>query len=205
MNTIENSDKKSCDLMNFCIMDPEKLPIYKIVTERFIRCFRVSFSNTLRMLTNLEVKKIERVPFADYISNTKAPCFMTIFKLDTLKGPGMMAMDLPLSYGIIDIVFGGNSKPYSKALEKELTQIDLTICREFADLFLSDLNEAWKPVHEVKAAYVRTEINPQFIGIVPPKEDVLLTDIDVSFEGVNGKMQIVLPMQTLFPIRDKLI
>jgi len=63
----------------------EQLPIYKIVTERFIRCFRVSFSNSLRMITSLDVKKIERIKFGDYLSSVNKPCLMSVFKFDALN------------------------------------------------------------------------------------------------------------------------
>lgn len=185
-------------------MDIERLPIYKIIIERFIRSFRADFSNTIRMLSTFTVKDNKRVEFKDYLSSIDKHTFAMIFQFEEFQSPAMINFDLDLGYSIIDTVFGGTSKPlFNKG--KGITMIDLTIMREIYNMVLDNLNAAWSAVHEIKASYVRSEINPEFIGIIPSKENVLVTDIEVAFGKVTGNMQIAVPMESIFPVRDKLI
>ena len=52
--------------------------------------------------------------------------------------------------------------------------------------------------------YSRTEINPQFVAVVPPSDVVIATTFDVELEKVSGTIKIVIPYATLEPIKSKL-
>ena len=66
----------------------------------------------------------------------------------------------------------------------------------------------WKkhgePVYPLKIGYSRTEINPQFVAVVPPSDVVIATTFDVELEKVSGTIKIVIPYATLEPIKSKL-
>ena len=72
------------------------------------------------------------------------------------------------------------------------------------DMAIHDLEGAWEPVHRVDIQYLRTEINPQFVGVVPPSDVVIATTFEVEFESVSGSIMIVLPHSTIEPIKQKL-
>ena len=69
---------------------------------------------------------------------------------------------------------------------------------------ISDLEEAWAPVHKIDAQYVRTEINPQFVGVVPPSDVIIATTFEVEFESASGTIMVVVPYSTIEPIKQKL-
>jgi flagellar motor switch protein FliM len=56
----------------------------------------------------------------------------------------------------------------------------------------------------LKIGYSRTEINPQFVAVVPPSDVVIATTFDVELEKVSGTIKIVIPYSTLEPIKSKL-
>jgi len=66
------------------------------------------------------------------------------------------------------------------------------------------LEKAWEPVYPLKIGYSRTEINPQFVAVVPPSDVVIATTFDVELEKVSGTIKIVIPYATLEPIKSKL-
>ena len=72
------------------------------------------------------------------------------------------------------------------------------------DMAINDLDEAWSPVHRVDAQYLRTEINPQFVGVVPPSDVIIATTFEVEFESASGTIMIVVPYSTIEPIKQKL-
>jgi len=69
---------------------------------------------------------------------------------------------------------------------------------------ITDLEEAWAPVHKIDAQYVRTEINPQFVGVVPPSDVIITTTFEVEFESASGTIMVVIPYSTIEPIKQKL-
>ncbi len=52
--------------------------------------------------------------------------------------------------------------------------------------------------------YIRTEINPQFVGIIPPSSRVIVVSNQIEFDNTKGVLEIMYPYSTLFPVRDKL-
>ena len=194
--------KNSIDYFNFCTFD-NNLPILDILNERFCRSFRVSISNYLRMISNITHSSSNRI-FSDWVEQSSSSCCMFIMRLNSLDAPVLVKLDHSLSYGIIDVLAGGNGKEYKEDIGKEFTMIELTLLKSISELIIGDLNEAWKPVEEIKAQYIRTEINPQFVGIVPPSSRVRIVSYQIEFDKVKGVLEILLPYSTLFPIRDKL-
>ena len=58
---------------------------------------------------------------------------------------------------------------------------------------IKDLEEAWLPVHKTDIAYVRTEVNPQFVGVVPPSDVIISTTFEVELENASGTIALVIP------------
>ncbi len=194
--------KNSIDYYNFCTVD-NRLPILEILNERFTRCFRVSLSNYLRMISTINHSSSSQV-FSKWVNQNSNSCCMFIVRLNSLMAPILIKFDRSLSFGIIDALAGGEGKEYKDGDKKEFTQIDLTILRDIGDMVIADLNEAWNPVEEIKAQYIRTEINTQFVGIIPANSKVITISNQVEFNKTKGELEILYPYSTLFPIRDKL-
>ena len=115
-----------------------------------------------------------------------------------------MVIESKLLYALVDSFFGGNDVPYTKIEGKDFTQIEIKIARRIVLIAIDDLEKAWEPVYPLKVGYSRTEINPQFVAVVPPSDVVIATTFDVELEKVSGTIKIVIPYATLEPIKSKL-
>ncbi|HTL12608.1 MAG TPA: FliM/FliN family flagellar motor switch protein, partial [Bdellovibrionota bacterium] len=109
-----------------------------------------------------------------------------------------------LAYALVDSYFGGTDRPYTKIEGKEFTRIELSIMRKVMDLAIEDLEEAWGPVHKTDISFVRTEVNPQFVGVVPPSDVIISTTFEVELENASGTIALVIPYSTIEPIKNKL-
>lgn len=192
----------SIDFYNFCTANND-LPILEILNERFTRCFRVTFSNHLRMISNITYKQ-DKVTMEEWKNENSNTNCMFVLKLKTLNAPILIKLDRILSYSTLDILTGGNGEDYKTESTKEMTAIELAILKSLGTKLIEDLNTAWSPVHEVKAEYMRTEINSQFIGIIPPENKMIRVSHEIEFANNKGTLEILYPYSTLFPIRDKL-
>jgi flagellar motor switch protein FliM len=115
-----------------------------------------------------------------------------------------MVIESKLLYALVDSFFGGNDVPYTKIEGKDFTQIEIKIARRVVLSAIDDYEKAWEPVYPLKVGYSRTEINPQFVAVVPPSDVVIATTFDVELEKVSGTIKIVIPYATLEPIKSKL-
>ncbi len=181
-----------------------RMPILEIIYERFIRSFRVSLSNSLRKISTISMISTDLLKFGEFVNTLPIPSCMCIMRFNELRGPALMVFESKLAYAIIDSYFGGSDLPFTKIDGKEFTMIELSFMKRVMDMAIADLEEAWAPVHKIDAQYLRTEINPQFVGVVPPSDVIIATTLEVEFESASGTVMIVVPYSTIEPIKQKL-
>lgn len=181
-----------------------RMPTLDIIHDRFIRLFRMTLSNSLRKMANISVNSTGPLKFSEFMNSLPLPSCLNILRLDPLRGAAVMVVESKLLYALVDSFFGGSDVPYTKIEGKDFTQIEIKIARRLVMTAINDLEKAWEPVYPLKVGYSRTEINPQFVAIVPPSDVVIATTFDVELEKVSGTIKIVIPYATLEPIKSKL-
>ena len=181
-----------------------RMPTLDIIHDRFIRLFRVTLSNSLRKMANLSVNSTGPLKFSEFMNSLPLPSCLNILRLDPLRGAAVMVIESKLLYALVDSFFGGSDVPYTKIEGKDFTQIEIKMARRVVLSAIDDLEKAWEPVYPLKIGYSRTEINPQFVAVVPPSDVVIATTFDVELEKVSGTIKIVIPYATLEPIKSKL-
>ena len=181
-----------------------RMPTLDIIHDRFIRLFRMTLSNSLRKMANISVNSTGPLKFSEFMNSLPLPSCLNILRLDPLRGAAVMVIESKLLYALVDSFFGGNDVPYTKIEGKDFTPIEIKIARRLVMIAIDDLEKAWEPVYPLKVGYSRTEINPQFVAIVPPSDVVIATTFDVELEKVSGTIKIVIPYSTLEPIKSKL-
>jgi flagellar motor switch protein FliM len=181
-----------------------RMPTLDIIHDRFIRLFRVTLSNALRKMCNLSVNSTGPLKFSEFMNSLPLPSCLNILRLDPLRGAAVMVIESKLLYALVDSFFGGNDVPYTKIEGKDFTPIEIKIARRVVLSAIDDYEKAWEPVYPLKIGYSRTEINPQFVAVVPPSDVVIATTFDVELEKVSGTIKVVIPYATLEPIKSKL-
>ncbi len=200
----ESENIQPYDLTNQDRVIRGRMPILEIIYERFIRQFRVSLSNSLRKISTISMISTDLLKFGEFVNTLPIPSCMAIMRFNELRGPALLVFESKLAYAIIDSYFGGTDRPFTKIEGKEFTSIELSFMKRVMDMAISDLEEAWQPVHKIDAQYVRTEINPQFVGVVPPSDVIITTTFEVEFESASGTIMVVIPYSTIEPIKQKL-
>lgn len=181
-----------------------RLPQLEVIYEKFMRSFRVSLSSALRKIASLTLASTDFLKFGEFINTLPMPTCMTVLRFATLRGSALFVIESKLAYALVDSFFGGADRPYTKIEGKDFTQIELSIVKKVVDLAIDDMEAAWASVEKIGCSFVRTEVNPQFVGIVPPTDVVIASTFDVELENANGTITIVIPYSTIEPIKQKL-
>jgi flagellar motor switch protein FliM len=181
-----------------------RMPTLDIIYERFIRLYRMSLSNSLRKIATISIISTDLLKFGEFVNTLPIPSCMCIMRFESLRGPALFVFESKLAYALVDSFFGGTDRPYTRIEGKEFTRIELSIMQKVMDLALKDLEEAWAPVHKSEITFVRTEVNPQFVGVVPPSEVIISTTFEVELENASGTIALVIPYSTIEPIKNKL-
>ncbi len=181
-----------------------RLPQLEVIYEKFMRAFRVSLSSSLRKIASITLTSTEFLKFGEFINTLPLPTCMSVLRFGNLRGSALMVIESKLAYALVDSFFGGADRPYTKIDGKDFTPIELSIVRKVVELGINDLENAWASVEKIGCSFVRTEVNPQFVGIVPPTDVVIASTFDVELENATGTISMVIPYSTIEPIKQKL-
>ncbi|MBY0314606.1 MAG: flagellar motor switch protein FliM [Bdellovibrionales bacterium] len=181
-----------------------RLPQLDVIYEKFMRSFRVTLSSAIRKIASLNHSSTDFLKFGEFINTLPTPTCMSVLRLGNLRGSALFVIETKLAYALIDSFFGGDDRPYAKVEGKDFTPIELSIVKKVVELALGDLELAWEAVEPIDCSFVRTEVNPQFVGIVPPTDVVIASTFDVELEKASGTMTLVIPYAAIEPIKQKL-
>ncbi|MCB0368256.1 MAG: flagellar motor switch protein FliM [Bdellovibrionales bacterium] len=181
-----------------------RLPQLEVIYEKYMRAFRVSLSGALRKIASISLTSTEFLKFGEFINTLPMPTCMSVLRFNNLRGSALMVIESKLAYALVDSFFGGADRPYTKIDGKDFTPIELSIVRKVVELAIHDLEQAWSSVEKIGCSFVRTEVNPQFVGIVPPTDVVIASTFDVELENATGTISMVIPYSTIEPIKQKL-
>lgn len=199
----DNSGVVSFDIANQDRIIRGRMPVLEIVNDRFSRLCTNSLTNTVRKRVEVNPLSIDMTKFGDFMRNLPVPTSINIFKMDPLRGNALMVVDARLVFALVESFFGGQgSQP--KIEGREFTRIEQSVVDRVIKIALDNMEESWRPVHDVSLELVRSEINPQVAAIVPPSDVVVVITFEVELESAVGSLIVCLPYATIEPIRSKL-
>ena len=181
-----------------------RMPTLEIINDRFARLFRTTLSSAIRKIVDMTTTSVDMVKFGEFMRSLPVPTSLHIFKMDPLRGHAIFVLESKLVFNLVETFFGGTGGGNVKIEGRDFTAIEQQLTRKVVMLALKDMENAWKPVHEVTMVYSRTEINPQFASIVPPTDVVIVVKFELEMEHTAGTVTVCIPYSTIEPIRTKL-
>jgi flagellar motor switch protein FliM len=181
-----------------------RMPTLEILNQKLARLLRASFSATLRRVIDVNALNVEMIKFGEFLKTLPVPTSMHIFRMAPLRGGALLVLESKLVFALIDSFFGGPGSTHVKIEGRDFTPIESHMIQRMAALIFADMEKAWEPVQSIRIELERSEVNPQFVGIVPPSEVVVVTPFEVEMDEVRGTTTVCIPYSTLEPIRSKL-
>ncbi len=180
----------------------DQIRTLQMMHETFARLTTTSLSAQLRTLVSVHVASVDQLTYEEFIRSIPNPTTLGIVNMDPLKGSAVMEIDPSITFTIIDRVFGGAGEPLK--INRELTDIELSVMENIIVRVLSNLRESWSTVIDLRPRLGNIETNPQFAQIVPPNDMVVLITLETKVGDVEGMMNFCIPYITIEPIISKL-
>ncbi len=181
-----------------------RMPTLEIIYQRFSRLFRSSLSTMVRRVVDVSLVSSDMIKFGEFLKGLPVPTSLHVFKIEPLRGFALLVLETKLVFHLVDVLFGGRGKERVRVEGRDFTAIENSIIRKVVSKALEELEMAWKPVYELNIEYSRSEVNPQFAGIVPPSDLVVMTSFEAELEESQGNISICIPYSAIEPIRQKL-
>jgi flagellar motor switch protein FliM len=181
-----------------------RMPAFEMVNERFARQLRVALFNFLRRNADVTISPIRVHKFADFVRNLVVPTNLNLVQIKPLRGNSLFIFDPNLIFLVVDNLFGGTGQFVSRVEGREFTLTEMRIVQRMLEIVFEEYEKSWKPVHEIKLEYVRSEMNTQFVSIATPNDVVIVTTLNIEFGPAGGEMHICIPYTSLEPLRGVL-
>ncbi len=181
-----------------------RLPTLDIINQMFSRLFRNTFSTLMRKSVDVSTVSTDTIKFGDFLRSLPVPSSLHIFRMEPLRGHGLIVVESKLVFAVVDTFFGGSGGKEAKITGRDFSAIEIRMTKSVVLSALDDLEKAWRPVHTVTTNFVRSEVNPQFAAIVPPADIVLVILFEIEMENISGTLTICLPYAAIEPVIPKL-
>jgi len=199
----DDSDVVSFDLTNQDRIIRGRMPVLEIINDRFARQLSTNLATLIRKRMDINPASVDMTKFGEFMRSLPVPTSINLFKMSPLRGHAMMIVDTRLVFAFVENLFGGaGSQP--KVEGRDFTPIEQKIIKKVVLNALTELEQAWQPVHDISIEFQRSEINPQFASIIPPSDVVVVVTFEVELENAVGNILVALPYATIEPIRSKL-
>ena len=181
-----------------------RMPTLEMTNEKFARMFRTTLSAMLRKVTSVSSISTDMIKFGEFLRTIPVPTSLHLFKLDPLRGSGLIIVESKIIFMLVDIIFGGSGKNTFKIEGREFTPIETSIIKKVVLAALSDMEKAWQSLINFNISYSRSEINPQFVQLVTPTDVVVVSNFEIEVEYSSGIISLVIPYSALEPLRERL-
>jgi flagellar motor switch protein FliM len=201
---VDESKFASYDLTNQDRIIRGKMPTLEVINDNFCRSFRTSLSVSLRKTIDVTSRGVQMMKFGEFVRTLPVPSSLHVFRMEPLRGHALLVLDSKLVFTLVDIFLGGQGKTSFRVEGREFTAIESRLIRKVVNLIFHDLEKAWNTVHSILVRHVRSEINPQFVGIVLPSDLVIMLPFTMELDQSTGQIHFCIPYSMVEPIKGKL-
>jgi flagellar motor switch protein FliM len=180
----------------------DQIRTLQMMHETFARLTTTSLSAQLRTIVHVHVASVDQLTYEEFLRSIPNPTTLAVINMDPLKGSSILEIDPSITFTIIDRLFGGPGE--ASKINRELTDIELSVIEGIIVRILGNLREAWSNVIDLRPRLGNIETNPQFAQIVPPSDMVVLITLETKVGDVEGMTNFCIPYLTIEPIITKL-
>jgi len=176
----------------------------EIINDHFSRLLRNSLSTALRKVIEVNSRGIQLMKFGEFIKTLPVPSSIHVFKMEPLRGHAILVLESKLVFNLLDVFFGGSGKTHFSIEARDFTAIESRMIHKVVTMIFNNFEKAWNVIHPIKVQYIRSEMNPRFVRIVPTGEPVLTFPFGVEFEQFTGVVTFCIPYSIIEHIKAKL-
>ena len=181
-----------------------RMPTFDVINERLAREVRTTLSSLLQTNVDVSANPFDTLKFSEFVRSLPVPTSLHVFRMDPLRGHGLVVFESQLVYNLIDTFFGGEALGKARVEGREFTPIEEVMIKKAMMAVLKNIEALWAPIVPVSVSLIRSEMNPQFTAIVLPTDLVLVTRFEVELEQSAGNLVVCYPYAMIEPLRNKL-
>lgn len=173
----------------------ENIRTMQALMETFARSFSTNISGWLRAKVTCVLDSIEQLTYDEFSRSLPSPTLISIITVQPNGGPGVVEINLPVVFGLLDRMLGGPGG--GAPMSRELTDIETVLMEDVVRRLLADMANAISSVAEISFRFERMEMRPQLAQVVAPNETVINICLDTSASSHEGYINVCLPYASI--------
>ena len=170
------------------------------VFKQFAENITTKLAPLLQARVNIEYQGARLRPYSVFLQSLYEPISLVLLRMDP-ETKGLMVVDFPLSFALIDRCLGGIGQPLEEI--RYFTDIEVAILERVVSRLIESYQESWGEIKECKPQYLNMEFNPQTVHIVKPSEAMVCISFDVRVAQASGPIYVVMPFEYLKTVLPK--
>jgi flagellar motor switch protein FliM len=181
-----------------------RMPTFDVINERLSREVRTTLSSMLQTNVDVSASPFDTLKFSEFVRSLPVPTSLHVFRMEPLRGHGLIVFESQLVYNLIDTFLGGEALGKARVEGREFTAIEEVMIKKAVLAVLNNIQDSWAPIEAVTITLSRSEMNPQFTAIVLPTDLVIVTRFEIELEQSAGNLVVCYPYSMIEPLRKKL-
>lgn len=190
------------DFRHPVFLSPTELRRLRIRHEEFIRALAARLSIYLRLEFSLQMSKLQTITYLKFCEMLPNPTHLSLFKVEPLRGIGILEIHPRLGLTIVDRLLGGPA--HSIVADHDLSEIEMALLDQAVQVIMAEWCNHWASLQEVRPTLLGHENNGQFLQTAPHDTIMLVLAMEAKVGDCLEQMQIALPCFTLEPLIRKL-
>ncbi len=173
-----------------------------LLHENFARVLASSLSAYLRAYVTVNLVSVEQLSYMEFSQCLPSPSCLASLGMKPYEGNAVLEINLGLVFPILEMLLGGSGKAPIK-INREITEIELSILDGLYRIILNDLRNAWHAVTPIEFSIEAHETEPQLLQILAPNEAVVAVSLEVRIGDNSGMVNIGIPSIVVKMLRHK--
>jgi flagellar motor switch protein FliM len=190
------------DFRHPVFLSPTELRRLRLRYEDFIRALAARLSIYLRLEFSLQISKLHTVSYRKFCEGLPNPTHLSLFKVEPLRGIGILDIHPRLGLTIVDRLLGGSAQ--SVTADHEFSEIEMALLDQAVQVILAEWSNHWAAIQELRPTLLGHENSGQFLQTAPRDTTLLVLALEAKLGDCLEQLQIALPCATLEPIIRKL-
>ena len=180
----------------------EQLRAIRGIHDKMARNLASEMSTTLRSIIEIQLQSVDQMTYGEFLMSLPSPTSFNVFSIRPLDGSAILEINPSIVFPMIDRLLGGKGDTFD--VERELSDIEITLLDNVLKLMMSKLKESWGPIVEMIPVIESKESSPNVIQIVAQNEIVVMVVLEITIGETSGMINLAYPVIHLESILSRL-
>ena len=189
---------RSYDFRQSGFLAPSELRRIRLRHEQLVRSLAARLAIFLRLEFTVQLAKLQIVGYLKFTEGLPNPTHITLFKIDPLKGVGLLVIPPRLGLSLVDRMLGGSGKMPETA--RELSEIEVALVDQVSTLLVNEWCAHCPEMRELRPSYLGHENNSRFLQTATPDAAMLIITLNSGLGDQLEPIQLAFPYMTVEPL-----